>query len=207
MPTPARCWVISTRRAWPTAAWTRCSCAAAIATSSGPRAPTARPANSRSATSSAWSRCSNIWWPCPTAGSRRCLSPGTPARAPTAGSAGICFIPTRPSAPTTRCTGPVRTRTGTGCAPTATPPSSSGTTIRRPTDSTPPGPSSTWAAKPATGPAVATLTGAAAMPPPGRPTPRVAWRCCSMNARASSGGRMNSPACRHASRSAPASAS
>ena len=60
----------------------------------------------KSSTRSASSRCSNIWSSFPTAGCRRCRSPGTAGRRRRAASAGFISTRTRRSSTTTCCTGP-----------------------------------------------------------------------------------------------------
>ena len=75
-----RCSAISTTRASTITACARASSARTASSWSRPTAPTASSPPSRSSTPSASIRCSNIWSNFPTAGCRRCRSPGTAGR-------------------------------------------------------------------------------------------------------------------------------
>ncbi len=141
----------------------RCS-----ATSTGPRSSTAgRPGASSGRPTSSWSppraptaRCTTTRWPTPSA-SPRCSStwsrfPGGRLQALSAGwdvqarSAGSTWTRTAPPRPATGFTGRAPARTGTGCAPTATPPTSARATTRTATRTGPPGRRSRSAASRAT---------------------------------------------------------
>ena len=101
-----RCWAISPVRASTITACIRASFAGTESFSSRPTGPTATSPPLKSSTPSASSRCSNISSSFPTAGCRRCRSPGTAGRRSRAASAGFISTRTRRSSTTTCCTGP-----------------------------------------------------------------------------------------------------